>query len=166
VEEENMIIDLNMIYPGLRKMIADLLKQIEAKGLGADVFCGYRSFAEQNLLYTKGRNSQGKIVELSKVVTYAKGGYSWHNYGLAIDVVFKLKNGNWTWDNSKPWAELGRLGVKLGFEWGGNWGSGKTDRPHFQKIYLPKGITEQNWQAALRKKVLEKKKLSAAWDLI
>ena len=39
----------------------------------------YRSFDEQNHLYAQGRTKPGKIV------TYAKGGQSYHNFGLAFE---------------------------------------------------------------------------------
>ncbi|SVE43245.1 uncharacterized protein METZ01_LOCUS496099, partial [marine metagenome] len=38
-----------------------------------------RTYAEQDDLYEQGRTEPGKIV------TNARGGKSWHNFGLAID---------------------------------------------------------------------------------
>lgn len=43
---------------------------------------GFRSFAEQDKLYAQGRTNKSK-----PIVTNARGGYSAHNYGLAIDFV-------------------------------------------------------------------------------
>ena len=58
---------------------------------------GYRSHEEQAELYAKGRTKPGQIV------TYAKPGWSWHNFGLAIDVCFRQKPGEALWkvDNSQ-----------------------------------------------------------------
>jgi LAS superfamily LD-carboxypeptidase LdcB len=82
----------------------------------------FRSIKDQNLLYSQGRTNPGKIV------TNAKGGSSFHNYGLAIDLcVLVLKEIDWNYDMSK----LKPYTLKYGIEWGGDW---KTivDRPHFQ----------------------------------
>ena len=80
-----------------------------------------RTFAEQNALYAKGRTVPGSIV------TNAKGGDSYHNYGLAFDVAI-VENGVVSY-NITP--EIAAIGVRYGLEWGGNWTSFK-DNPHFQ----------------------------------
>lgn len=50
----------------------------------------YRTYTEQDELYKQGRSKAGKII------TNAKGGYSYHNFGLAIDVVeIKDKKANY-----------------------------------------------------------------------
>lgn len=95
-----------------------------------------REWAEQAHLYSKGRTEPGPVV------TNAKPGYSWHNYGLAFDVAFLTEDGKITWGG--PWAALGALGEDLGLVWGGNFKSIK-DRPHFE--YHPEGAT----LASLRK---------------
>jgi len=83
---------------------------------------GLRTFAEQDDLYAKGRTAPGKIV------TNAKGGQSYHNYGLAVDVV-EIRNGQAIWD--KNWSTISKIGIRNGFEWGGNFKS-IPDNPHFQ----------------------------------
>ena len=45
------------------------------------IYCGRRTMEEQAALYAKGRTAGGKIV------TKAKPGQSYHNYGLAFDWV-------------------------------------------------------------------------------
>ena len=83
----------------------------------------FRTIKQQNDLYAFGRSIAGPIK------TKAKGGYSLHNYGLALDIAVKNEDGtiNWNFDNSifKPEAE------KFGLEWGGDWVSIK-DKPHFE----------------------------------
>lgn len=94
---------------------------------------GFRSVAEQNRLYEQGRTTKGNIV------TNAKGGESYHNYGLAIDFALKTSSGNVIWDwqydgnkNGKAdWAEVVSIAKSLGFEWGGDWAQFK-DYPHLQ----------------------------------
>ena len=95
---------------------------LASKGIIVKRTCGYRSYKEQDALYAKGRTAPGAIV------TNAKGGYSWHNFGLAADYAFVV-NGKVTWDG--PWDRFGRIARLEGLEWGGDWKRFK-DRPHVQ----------------------------------
>ena len=64
-----------------------------------------------------------------KTVTKVKGGASFHNYGLAIDVV-EIKGKSALYKNSQ-WKKIGKIGKQHGFEWGGDW-KRFVDKPHFQ----------------------------------
>jgi peptidoglycan L-alanyl-D-glutamate endopeptidase CwlK len=100
-----------------------------------------RTFAEQDVLYAQGRSKPGKVV------TNAKGGQSYHNYGLAIDIVLlvdKDKNGSFetaSWDvktdfdkdAKADWMEVVQIFKRYGYEWGGEWKF--KDDPHFQKSF-------------------------------
>jgi len=125
----NMISDTNhpvlsKLSPKFAEKVMDFLDAARDNGLNVDACMGMRTFAEQDALYAKGRSKPGKII------TKAKGGQSWHNYGLAVDIVFKV-NGQWSWDEAHPWSKLGVIGQQHGLEWGGAW-KGFKDRPHFQ----------------------------------
>lgn len=103
---------------------------------------GLRTFAEQQALYNQGRTKPGKIV------TKARAGSSYHNYGLAIDIVLlvdKDNNGTYetaSWDmikdfdgdNVADWMEIVAIFKKYGWGWGGDWRSMK-DYPHFEKTF-------------------------------
>ena len=103
-----------------------------AKGVTVEVISGLRSWAAQAALYASGRTKPGRIV------TKAKPGSSWHNYGLAIDLGL-FKNGVYL-DEKKPaeadklYAEIGKIAAKLGIEWAGNWKSFQ-ETPHFQVTF-------------------------------
>lgn len=97
-------------------------KKLAARGIRVIMTWGYRSIAEQNRLYAIGRTTPGKKV------TNARGGYSWHNFGLAADYAFVI-GGKVTWDG--PWDIFGQVARECGLEWGGSW-SGFKDRPHVQ----------------------------------
>ncbi len=116
---------------------AEALKQKAAeKGILIRFTDGFRSFEEQNELYDQGRTVPGNII------TYAKGGESYHNYGLAVDFAVETGNGEVTWNleydgngNSKPdWFEIGEMAKDFGFTWGGDWENFK-DYPHLQMDY-------------------------------
>lgn len=109
-----------------------------------------RSVDRQNELYALGRTKDGNIV------TYAKGGESYHNYGLAIDYVLMKHNNEQTWDikydgngNGKSdWFEVAAIAKELGFEWGGDWDTFK-DYPHLQMTF---GLSISQLQRGLRPK--------------
>lgn len=63
-------------------------------------------------------------------VTNARGGQSWHNFGLAWDFgIFQDRN---YLPNHPLYTTLGKLYAKIdGLEWGGTWKS-FTDPPHLQ----------------------------------
>ena len=95
-----------------------------------------RTFAEQDKLYAQ-----------RPKVTNAKGGQSYHNYGLAIDIVLLKdadKNGTFetaSWqtnvdfdgDGIADWMEVVAIFKRYGWDWGGDWKF--TDMPHFQKTF-------------------------------
>lgn len=98
-------------------------------GATAEVLSGLRSYQQQAALYAQGRTKPGKIV------TNARPGSSWHNYGLAIDLgLFKAgvyldaKNPRFA---DRIYSELGQLARSMGVEWAGYWTS-FTETPHFQ----------------------------------
>ena len=105
---------------------------LAAQGVSVEVISGLRSWQAQAALYAQGRTKPGPIV------TNAKPGSSWHNYGLAIDLGL-FKAGKYL-DSSSPaqadkiYAEIGKIAAKHGIEWGGTWVKFK-DTPHFQVTF-------------------------------
>ena len=128
----------NGLDPGFRAKLDLFEKRLKHRGIEVIMTCGYRSTEEQNKLYAKGRTAPGGIV------TNARGGYSWHNYGLAADYAFVI-DGKVTWNG--PWAEFGIIAKECGLEWGGSWTKFR-DRPHVQ---WTKGKTLAQMRAANRK---------------
>jgi len=102
-------------------------------GMGVDlrITQGFRSIADQNAKYAQGRTTPGSII------TNAKGGQSYHQYGLAFDVVI-MENGQPNWNKTIS-PDIASWGKVFGFEWGGSWNSFK-DNPHFQMTF------GQTWQ--------------------
>lgn len=121
------------LHPDVAEKRDQLIEKAKAQGIDVVITDGFRSFEEQDELYARGRTTEGQIV------TYSKGGESYHNYGLAIDFALRVDNGDIIWDmeydgngNGKSdWMEVAEIGKKLGFEWGGDW-QGFKDYPHFQ----------------------------------
>jgi peptidoglycan L-alanyl-D-glutamate endopeptidase CwlK len=116
---------LKELYPRFAARIEDLLNYCDRIDLNEGrlgIFSGFRTWEEQAKLYAQGRTENGPIV------SNTPPGYSWHNYGLACDVVFKDEYGNWDWEKDHPWDVLGRLALNHDLHWGGSWG----DKPHFE----------------------------------
>lgn len=112
------------LHPEVRATAAAFVNRVEQElGIQLRVTQGFRSFAEQDALYAQGRTAPGDVV------TNARGGQSYHNFGLAFDVVEVRADGSVNWDTD--WNAIGRVGEAMGLEWGGNW-TGFVDRPHFQ----------------------------------
>jgi len=102
-----------------------------------EVTSGYRTCAEQDELYRIGRDGSGR-----KKVTNAKCGQSFHNYGMAIDVV-PFKNGRFVWDDEIYWASLSRVVKKNGLVSGRDFKI--VDSPHIQLgNRLPKNVIRDN----------------------
>ena len=91
---------------------------------------GYRPNELQAALYGQGRTLPGDII------TNAKPGFSWHNYGLAFDVA-PIEGNSVNYNLITP--EVVKIAESYGFEWGGYWKS--KDTPHFQKTF-GKSITD------------------------
>ena len=120
----------NLIFPPLLKLALEGIAKANAAGISIGIFEGYRSIARQNEIYEQGRTKPGNIV------TKAKGGESWHNYGLAFDIA-GLKNGKWHWQfDPKVLPNFFATSIR----WGGDFG----DPPHYEWRNLPKIKDVQN----------------------
>lgn len=118
---------LGTVHPELARRVRSLIDKTRAANPGIDsrVHSGLRSFEEQAALFALGRNPP----DPSKIVTNAQPGESYHNYGLAVDVV-SFREGKFNWDADDSRAR-GTFADDVGLEWGGNWRD-FVDLPHFQ----------------------------------
>jgi peptidoglycan L-alanyl-D-glutamate endopeptidase CwlK len=136
------------LHPVVEENKKILLEQAAAIDIDVVITSKTRTLEEQNELYAKGRSKEGNIV------TNAKGGESYHNYGLAIDYALRLDNGEVIWDieydengnGIADWLEVAELAKNLGFEWVGDW-ENFPDYPHLQMDF---GLSIQQLQAGLR----------------
>ena len=115
--------------PLAEKFVAACEQLAAESGVKVEVISGLRSWAQQEELYAHGRTKPGPVV------TNAPPGYSYHNFGLAIDFgVFE--KGKYL-DEIKPsvahqwYVKFAKLAEKFGIEWAGNWKSFQEDC-HFQ----------------------------------
>ncbi len=131
---------IKLLHPKIRHEVYDLVSQANAS-TGAEITIrvvqGLRTFAEQDALYAQGRTKPGPKV------TNSKAGQSYHNFGLAIDFCFLIKNKtelswdtnkDWDGDNVADWLEVVQIFIKAGYTWGGTFKSIK-DMPHLEKTF-------------------------------
>jgi peptidoglycan LD-endopeptidase CwlK len=125
--------NINLLYPVFLEKVLRGLEIARSMGLMAYIFEGFRPNIRQEFLFAKGRSGPGSII------TNAKAGFSWHNYGLAVDIVFDgspMPGIQWAWDGDyvgdkkDDYKKLGDIMLAQGLEW---LGTGELhDLPHFQ----------------------------------
>lgn len=137
------------LIPVVRAAAEALIDRCYMRGVPIVITQGLRTIAEQDALYAQGRTKPGAIV------TKAKGGYSFHNFGVAIDFALLMPDGKAvSWDMKRDgdrdgkadWYEVVEEAKALGFEWGGDWTSFR-DYPHFQ---MTLGLTCAQYRAGKR----------------
>jgi peptidoglycan L-alanyl-D-glutamate endopeptidase CwlK len=130
---------IKLLHPAIAWEVEELINAANAlisPNITIRVVQGLRTIEEQNELYAQGRTKPGKIV------TKAKGGSSYHNYGMAIDFAFLVNGKEISWDTGKDWdgdhtadwMEVVSVFEMAGYEWGGMWKTIK-DYPHLQKTF-------------------------------
>lgn len=126
---------IELIHPVLREEVREIYREISDRLTGrAKVRFTHtlRTFKEQAEIYAMGRTAPGKIV------SNARPGRSWHNYGMAVDIVLLVGGGalwdiktDYDGDGAGDWVEVAQTFKEYGWEWGGEWKF--KDYPHFQK---------------------------------
>jgi peptidoglycan L-alanyl-D-glutamate endopeptidase CwlK len=141
---------LQGVHPVLAGKIRQLYLILAKKNIYIRVVQGLRTVAEQDALYARGRTAPGKRV------TNAPGGFSYHNYGLAVDCDPSLYGPAVKfipdWNESHPtWAIMEQTGIGLGLDSGAFWRT-IHDAPHFQFTgTLPEGCPPESALLAFQK---------------
>jgi D-alanyl-D-alanine dipeptidase len=121
---------LAKVHPILAARVRAMMELLAQGGTEIMITQGLRTWEEQDALYAKGRTAPP--IGKKYIVTKAKGGQSYHNFGLAVDIVVLDALRKADWDVKHPgWAAAGTAGQSVGLEWGGAW-KGFKDIPHFQ----------------------------------
>ncbi len=102
---------IKLLKPNVQEVTKKWLDLCEKEGLEILVYCTLRTHAEQQSLYEQGRTKPGKIV------TNAQAGFSYHNYGVALDFVPMYK-GEAQWSNIPLYMKAIKLAESVGFESG------------------------------------------------
>src|SRR5258706_15092650 len=118
--------DLQYLAPLFREAVEQAVAECNnsTNNLSAKVYESFRSNALQEVYYARGRT----LIPPDYTVTNARSSlFSWHGYGLAVDVIHKDRG----WDAGDAWVRaVAEIFKKHGCKWGGDWTS--PDPPHFQ----------------------------------
>ena len=101
---------LETLFPPFANLVRQGLMNCNAHGIPLRAFETYRSWERQESLYAHGRTEPGQKV------TNARAGESWHNYGLAVDLVLMI-DGKWTWNHTELYKKAPIYFEPLGLEW-------------------------------------------------
>lgn len=137
--DQRSLDNLNTLHPKLRDTAIKAWEEaqdIMPANTQIIVVQGLRTFEESDTLYQKGRTTPGPIV------TNAKAGQSYHNYGLAFDFAM-VTNGKDDYVVGPNWMKVVEIMKKYGFEWGGDFNTIK-DNPHFENRF------GYNWRDLLK----------------
>lgn len=126
-----------LLHPKYIPLITGFVNDTEEQ-TGLIWFCaqGLRTFAQQQAIYDQGRTTPGHIV------TQAKAGQSYHNYGLSSDLLPFKEDGK-TLDWYYGYSTILPIAAKYNLEWGGHFA--QPDEDHFENRF------GYNWRQLLAK---------------
>lgn len=141
---------LGLVHPKLAEIIRQQILILAGENLEIRICQGVRSWPEQAAIYAKGRTSPGEPCNhhgfkfrpgscpehpLGVKVTRCRPGYSWHQFGLAVDEVPDdptLAGFQCDWNLEHPaWQRMKAVGESLGLVHGSEFRT-FPDWPHFQ----------------------------------
>ena len=140
--------DISLLHPMLRTLIPILMEKWKAAGLDVLITDGFRSKAEQDTLYAKGRTAPGQIV------TNTPYPYSTHNWGVAFDFCRNKKGAEYYYGDGF-FNKAAAIAKPYGLSWGGDW-KNFIDRPHLE-------LTEFSSVATLIKLFREPREFILSW---
>lgn len=117
---------IETLNPIVKKKVIALLVECEQNKIEILITEGFRSFEKQSQYYAIGRTTKLD----SPKITNAKAGYSFHNYGLAIDFVPVKPDKTIDYGDKATYKKVADRAEKYGFIWGGNWKI--KDLPHLE----------------------------------
>lgn len=136
---------IDLLYPPFAERLQRGINLARAAGLQVYSFESLRSNARQAQLYKIGRTVMGSNPTerrpMGSIVTRAQPGQSWHQYGLADDLVFDGEERpgiQWDWagdyvgDKRDDYNRLGAIMMGVGLDWYGAVGAEFFETPHFQ----------------------------------
>lgn len=116
--------DLCLVAPQMHAAVDAVLAECAARGIDAKVHESYREPATARAYYARGRT---QIPPRGTVTNAPNELYSWHGFGLAVDIISASRG----WDVGATWfAMVAEIAKRHGLKWGGEWTH--PDLPHFQ----------------------------------
>lgn len=113
---------INTLEPSTKEKAIKMFRTAYSQGILAYIYSGYRDFDLQQELYDKFINGTGNVA--------SPAGLSYHNYGMAFDVLVPTTDGANVLKIGYNALNLINIKLGLGLVWGGTFKS--VDMPHFQ----------------------------------
>lgn len=128
LEEPTRQSAIELIHPVFWTRVATGLEILKQDGLVLYPFETLRSPERQDWMFAFGRTVPGRIL------TRARAWSSWHQYGLAVDLVFdgdpSTAKIDWSWTGN--WQRFGEVMEAQGLTWLGSPKSEFNEMPHVQ----------------------------------
>lgn len=138
---------IDLLHPKIREEVRDIYLNKILPALSGRATCRFaytlRTFKEQDDLYAQGRtklyDSAGHRLG---VISNSKSGQSYHNFGLALDIMLIVDNKTASWytvtdfdkDGNSDWMEVINIFKAAGYTSGLDFKSFK-DAPHLEKTF-------------------------------
>jgi hypothetical protein len=123
--EPPVMTSLDCLAPKFRARLVIMLSDLRARGFDPIVAESCRSDERQSWLFGMGRDyDDGRGI----VTNASTGLYSWHHFGLAVDLTSKAHGDE---APARFWDAIGDACATHGLSWGGAWPR-FADRPHVQ----------------------------------
>ena len=116
--------DISLLHPKLQKIVPEIIQYCARLDLPVLVTDGFRTKAEQDAIYAKGRTEPGTIV------TQVRWPNSAHNWGVAFDFCRNVRGREYD-DGDRFFERVAEIAKRFGLEWGGDW-KNFVDKPHLQ----------------------------------
>jgi peptidoglycan L-alanyl-D-glutamate endopeptidase CwlK len=146
--------DLSKLAPKFRVAVDAAIAACQAQGLDAMVYEGFRSLELQQIYYARGRT----VIPPPHTVTNAPTNlYSWHGYGLAVDIVHRTAF--WNPPGGEAWFKnVAAVFKQNSCKWGGDWTH--PDTPHMQWGACKPSPSDE------ARSLLAARGLQAVWDAV
>jgi len=156
-----MTIDWTLLDQGFAVKAQSLINLCQAQGFTMVPYCGLRTLTEECKLWRQSRSTPevgAKITSLrSQGADYLAdildgvgpqttkpeetntiGGFSWHNWGQAIDFYWLQAEDTINWDGkSEGYQVLGQLATANGLKWGGDFTEPDWDHVQLNQQEIP-----------------------------
>lgn len=117
--------DIKDLHPKVAEMCEKFIITCKDQEIDVLITSTLRDNESQNALYAQGRTTKGAIV------TNARGGQSFHNYGVAFDFC-PIVNGKCQWNDTDLFKKCGAIAESVGLEWAGRWQGKLRELAHCQ----------------------------------
>jgi len=144
---------LDGLAPKFKAAVEASIAECHAEGLDAVVFESNRSDVLAAVYYKRGRPPTKEYP--TPVTNAPDASWSWHGYGLAVDVISASKE----WSAGAEWhAKVAAIFKKHSCDWGGDWKA--KDLPHFQWGMCKPGPSD------VSRTLYAKYRISEVWELV